>query len=555
MPPVMIPPLIARLQTRLARLRFSLNAPTFVLVFAAINGVLYHRPLFDFALHDLAPLSLSSILTLLTLFVLVMLLTVLALFLFALISPRLLKPLAMFFALGNAIALYFIQTYQVILDKAMMGNVFNTNTAEAGSYLDPAMLPHLLLFGVLPAWLISRLTVRHVSRLRLLAALALSLLVGLGWLYANAQSWLWLDKHGRRLGGMILPWSYVINAARFQAEKAMQSRQLTLLPPAHATAGHARKTVVVLVIGESARAANFSLYGYARDTNPELRAAGAIALPGARACSTYTTASVQCLLAHVDTSSVLVHNDEALPSYLQRHGVDTLWRTRNWGEPPLKVNSYQRDSELVGTCHGAHCAYDEVLLTGLAERINASTSDKVFVVLHQSGSHGPDYFNHYPPDGEKFAPVCRSVQLQDCTADAVTNAYDNTILYTDRFLGATIHLLRDLPDADTLLVYISDHGESLGEYGLYLHGTPYALAPEVQKEIPYIVWMSDSFKQRKWLDTAALARAHHAHETVFHSIMGAFDLASDIYQPQLNIFIDAHSPTASSPSSKGPRTP
>jgi len=533
----MTSPLIDRLKTFLARLNFTLSATAFVLLFSALNGVLYHLPLFSFAVADLGSFSLPGLLILLTLFVLVMLLTVLAMFLTALVSERFLKPLAMAIMLGNSLALYFIQTYQVILDKAMMGNVFNTNTSEASSYLDPAMLLHVLLFGVFPAWLVSRITLKRVSRLRTLAALLLSLFVGVGWLYLNAQTWLWIDQHGRRLGGMILPWSYVINAARYQSEKSMQSRELVLLPPAHFAAPHGKKQVVVLVIGESARAANFSLYGYARDTNPRLTRSGAVALHGARACATYTTAALQCMLAHVDTASALFHNYEALPSYLQRHGIDTIWRTRNWGEPPLKVATYQRDTDLVASCSGAHCGFDEVLLTGLAERINASASDKVFVVLHQSGSHGPDYFNHYPPDGERFAPVCRSVRLQDCTPDTVTNAYDNTILYTDRFLGATIDLLRTLPDSETLLIYLSDHGESLGEFGLYLHGTPYALAPDVQKEVPYIVWMSDAFKAHKTLAAeAALQHARHADQTLFHSIMGAFGMQSEIYDPHMDIF-------------------
>ncbi|MBA3022458.1 MAG: phosphoethanolamine--lipid A transferase EptA [Gammaproteobacteria bacterium] len=527
-----------RLTALYRRTGFNPSATKFILIFAALNGVLYHLPLYSFAVKDLAPLTLPSTLTLLTLFVLVMLLTVLVMFLFALVSQRLLKPLAMLIVFSNAFALYFIQAYQVVLDKAMMGNVFNTNTSEAGSYLSYSFLWHVLLFGVLPAWLISRVTIRHVSRLRTIAALLLSFIVGIGWLYGNAQSWLWIDKHGRKLGGMILPWSYVINATRYQAEKAMQSRELELLPSAHFTAQG--KTIVVLVIGESARAANFSLYGYARDTNPLLRQAGVTALRDARACSTYTTASLQCMLSHVDTGNTLFHSHEALPSYLQRSGIATIWLTRNWGEPPLKVNTYLRDTDIRSTCSGPHCDYDEVLLTGLQQRIASMNSDKVFVVLHQSGSHGPDYYNHYPADGEKFSPVCRSVQLQDCTPDTVTNAYDNTILYTDRFLSETISVLRAIPNTQTMMMYISDHGESLGEYGLYLHGTPYSLAPDVQKDIPYIVWMSDAFKQHKTLAAdAALAQAKHAQQTVFHSIMGAFDLRSDIYDPELDIFKDA----------------
>jgi lipid A ethanolaminephosphotransferase len=527
----------ARLQALLARLRFNPGATQFVLIFAALNSLFYHLPLYSFAIGDLAPLTFPAVLTLLTLFVLVMLLTVLVMFLFALVSQRLLKPLAMLIVFGNAFALYFIQTYQVILDKAMMGNVFNTNTAEAGSYLSLAFGWHVLLFGVLPAWLISRIVIRHESRLRTLSALLLSFIVGIGWLYGNAQSWLWIDKHGRQLGGMILPWSYVINAARYQSEKAMQSRELELLPAAHFTSSG--KTVVVLVIGESARAADFSLYGYARETNPMLEKAGVNAIRNAHSCSTYTTASLQCMLSHVDTSNTLFHNAEALPSYLQRSGVATIWLTRNWGEPPLKVGTYLRDTDIRSSCTGPHCDYDEVLLSGLQQRIADTHSDKVFVVLHQSGSHGPDYYNHYPADGERFSPVCRSVQLQDCTPETVMNAYDDTILYTDTFLSETIDILRTIPHTQAMMMYISDHGESLGEYGLYLHGTPYSLAPDVQKDIPYIVWMSDAFRQHKTLDAdAALAHAKHAQQTVFHSVMGAFNLRSDIYDPQLDIFSD-----------------
>jgi lipid A ethanolaminephosphotransferase len=248
------------------------------------------------------------------------------------------------------------------------------------------------------------------------------------------------------------------------------------------------------------------------------------------------------MLAQVDTSSSLIHNEEALPSYLQRHGIDTIWVSSNWGEPPLKVQTYLRSSELRGSCKGDHCNFDEVLLTGLAQRIAGSSSDKVFVVLHQTGSHGPDYSDHYPPEMEKFTPVCRSVQLQECTPETLTNAYDNTILYEDHVLAEIIQMLRAIPGTATLMMYASDHGESLGEYGLYMHGTPYSMAPDVQKDIPYIVWMSETFKQHKALSAdAALGRAQHAHQTIFHSVMGAFDMRSEIYNPQLDIFVDARS--------------
>lgn len=531
-------PMVSWFQSFNGRLHLSLGTTAFILAFSAINAVLYQLPLYRFAFSELDIFTLAGVLAVSTLFMMVMLLTLGAFFLIALVSQHLLKPLAMFFAFGNSIALYFIQSYQVVLDKQMMGNVFNTNTAEAGSYLHSAFFLHIILFGVLPMWLLSRITLKHTSRLRLAAALILSLTLCIGWIYANAQSWLWIDKHARKLGGMIMPWSYVINSARYQTEKFMQSRTMEKLPPAHFL--KQGKTIVVLVIGESARAANFSLYGYARNTNPLLTDAGAVAIRNAHSCATYTTASIQCMLAHVDTSSTLIHNYEALPSYLQSNGVDVIWISNNWGEPPLKVGTYLRASEVSKDCQGSGCQLDEGMLTGLEKRIASSTSDKVFIVLHQSGSHGPDYFNHYPSDLEKFTLTCRSVQVQECSAEELTNAYDDTILFTDRFLSKTIATLRSIPNASTAMIYASDHGESLGEQGLYLHGTPYSLAPDVQKDIPYIVWMSPTFKKAKSLAAdAALSHAQHAHETIFHSVMGAFDMRSDIYKPQLDIFADA----------------
>lgn len=523
-----------------ARLHFTLSSIGFLFSFAALNALLYQLPLYRYAVSELTPLGLPAILTLFTLFLIVVLVSLLLLGLLTLLTHHLLKPVAMLIVMANALALYFMQTYQVILDKAMMGNVFNTNYAEAGSYFHVALLLHLLLFGLLPMLLIARIKLRANARWQLASTLLFAVLIGGAGLYANASSWLWIDKHARQLGGMMMPWSYVINATRYQTEKMLQTREIRLLPDAHFVGQGGiptEKTVVVLVIGESARAANFSLYGYARETNPALRQAGAIPLLNAHACATYTTASVQCMLAHVDSSSSLLYRDESLPSYLQRNGVEVMWLSNNWGEPPLKVQTYLRADELRSTCKEEGCANDEVLLTGLAERIEKSSSNKIFVVMHQSGSHGPDYFHHYPARAEKFLPVCHSVQLQECTPASLINAYDNTILYTDTVLAKTIAMLRAMPSSSTLMMYISDHGESLGENGLYLHGTPYALAPQVQTDIPYIVWLSARLQQHKVLAAKApLAHAANAQQTIFHSVMGAFDMRSPIYDEQLDIF-------------------
>jgi lipid A ethanolaminephosphotransferase len=507
----------------------------FIVTVALVNAGLYHKPLYSFAVANLDYSSLSGILTLATLFFLVTFVTTLIFSLLSLVSLRLIKPLCILGALCNALALYFVETYGIVLDKSMMGNVFNTNFTEASSFFHPKLLVYLLVLGASPCWFLSRVQIQRTRMLRRVTFLILVLLIGVGWIYASSITWLWIDKNARRLGGMIMPWSYVVNASRHYVDYLLASREQRLLPAASFVANE--KTIVFLVIGEAARTQNFSLYGYRRPTNPLLAETGVVALPRSRACATYTTASVICILSHIDTGRQFFSSYEPLPSYLQRHGIDVIWRTHNWGEPPLKVQTYERAEDLRRECQGDMCDYDEVLLHGLDQRIRSSIKEKIFVVLHQHGSHGPDYYTDYPKKFEVFKPVCKSVELHQCTNEELVNAYDNTILYTDYFLHRAIGLLEAFPKTATMLMYISDHGESLGEYGLYLHGTPYSIAPDVQKDIPFLVWMSDAFKQKKTIPMTQLAhQTSHSQANVFHSIMGAFDVRSEIYNRQLDIF-------------------
>lgn len=529
---------------RWARLRVAfqrgpqLGAPALIGLVALINAALFHLPLFAFAGARLDLPSTGGLLTLATLFVVVAFITALVLALVALVSQRLLKPLCMLIVLGNAVALYFIQTYGVLLDKTMMGNVLNTDVAEATMLWHPKLLLYLLAFGLGPCLLLARVRLQPPRRLRLAGFTGLVLAFGVGWIYAASSTWLWIDKHAKSVGALILPWSYTVNLVRYQSSQWAATRQAEPLPAAHFLSDE--KTVVILVIGESARRRNFSLYGYARQTNPLLSTEGVVPLANTEACATYTTEALLCLLSHDDPGLRLAGSTELLPSYLQRHGIDVIWRTNNWGEPPLKIGTYERARDLERNCSGTMCSHDGLLLNGLAQRIQSSPSRKVFVVLHQGGSHGPAYNTKVPPSFERFKPVCESVDLNRCTPESLVNAYDNTILYTDQVVGQAIEALKGMPGVAATLLYISDHGESLGEHGLYLHGTPMALAPAEQKEIPFLVWMSDGFQRRQHIDASALARApSHTQGQVFHSIMGAFDMRSSIYRPGLDIYAAA----------------
>ncbi len=509
----------------------SISVTQFVLLLALANILVYNFQLFTFSFANLDYASLNGASTLLTIFTVVFSFSAIIFFLFALVSPHALKGFCVVVAVSNSIAIYFINTYQVVFDRSMMGNVLNTRMEESAELLHPMLLFYILILGVLPAWLITKVRVQRQNRLRTLSHLVVTAVVGLLIVYANASTTLWIDKHASRLGGVILPWSFAVSTLRVSVAQSTADDELTPLP---SLASHQNeKAVVILVIGETARAGNFSLYGYERNTNPLLAGNEVISLRNTTSCSTYTTASIHCMLSHDGSGSGPY---EALPTYLQRNNIDVIWRSNNWGEPKITVKNYEKKAELKESCSGANCNYDEVLLSGLAERIAASQKEQVFVVLHTKGSHGPSYFSRYPAAFEEFKPVCRSVELDKCTQDELINAYDNTILYTDYFLDQTITQLKTLTDTPVLMIYVSDHGESLGEYGLYLHGTPYSVAPDVQKVIPFILWMSDSFKKQHGIQDTSFTLDRYSHDNVFHSVLGAFGMRGEIYNEGLDIF-------------------
>lgn len=509
----------------------------FILFISILNAALFQWPLYQHAIASRSAFDWHGLLALLTLLVLQLVVSLTILGLAALLSIRLLKLLCVLFVLGNAIALYFIVQYGVILDATMIGNVLNTNFAEAAELAHPKLLIYVAFLGLVPAVVIARVRIASYSRVRLGAFVLTALVLGSVWVYANSQSWLWIDKNAGQFGGLVLPWSYVVNPVRYYRREAERNRKPQLLPALTST--DSRGVLFVLVIGESARTQNFSLYGYGRETNTLLARSGVIAFPGARSCATYTTAALRCMLSYRGGNGI-EGNDEPLPSYLARHGIEVIWRTNNFGEPPLQVSSYERADQIRKQCAGdcSRLDFDEVLLYGLDKRLrDAAEGTKTLLVLQQTGSHGPQYFKKYPPEFERFKPTCQTVELQKCSADELVNAYDNTIVYTDYFLNRVIELLRSLKGRPSVMLYMSDHGESLGEYGLYLHGVPMALAPEVQTAVPLLVWMSDDFlRSRGPTHAAPSAGTNISHDVVFHSVMGAMGVTSEIYVPERDLF-------------------
>lgn len=431
----------------------------------------------------------------------------------------LLKPALTLLILAAAGTTYFMTQYGVLMDVGMLRNVMQTNPAEVADLLSPKLAVYLALLGALPVWLLWRTPVRYrpwprelLSKL-LVALACLALLAGVA--LTNYQGLSSLFRNNKELRLQVTPSNLVgaaIGYAKGQAQAASQPLRPIAVDARRADLwqGHARKSLTVLVVGESARAQNFGLNGYARETNPRLKAEeGLINFSNVHSCGTETAVSVPCMfsnLGRADYSDARARTQEGLLDVLQRAGLRVLWRDNQSGckgtcdRVAFQDLSESKDPAL---CAGGEC-HDEILLRDLQAFIDGLQQDTV-LVLHQMGSHGPAYFKRYPREYEKFTPVCASNDFSACSRDSIINGYDNTLLYTDHVLASLIDLLRKNEERiDTGMLYLSDHGESLGEYNLYLHGTPYLLAPDQQKHVGMLAWFSPGYQSAFGLDSGCL---------------------------------------------------
>ncbi|MFW0735722.1 phosphoethanolamine--lipid A transferase EptA [Flavobacterium sp. T12S277] len=504
-------------------LKSNLRLTHFVLLMSFLNFVFFHLPFYTYVFNHVDYKSLNGIVLIFSLIVLMLVLNAFVFYLIFSLSRYVGKFLLVLFFMINAVAVYFVNTYSVIIDESMIGNVLNTNFEESSSFFSFKLILYLIFLGIIPSIYIIKVNIIKVALKKFLTLSSLALLFIIVLVFANASNWLWIDKNSKQLGGLAMPWSYSVNTSLFYIHKYKKNEKEILLP--NAVIKDNQKSVVVLVIGESARSQNFSLYGYKKNTNPLLSKTKNLFHFNANSCATYTTAGVKCILEHTNSDDLY----EILPNYLYRNNVEVVWRTTNWGEPPVHIEKYQNRDILKKDCKGEECNYDEVLIRGLKEQILSSKKNKILIVLHTSTSHGPTYSKKYPPAFETFKPVCNSVELGKCSQEELFNAYDNTIVYTDYILSKVIEDLKELKEYKSAMIFVSDHGESLGEKNLYMHGVPISFAPKEQYEIPFIVWVSDNSKQLK-------ANKSVSQNHVFHSVLNFLNIQSPVYNEQMNIF-------------------
>ena len=497
-----------------------------------------------------APVMLGGLATLLLAFSLV----VLALF----VWPRWLKPAGLLLLAVSTASSYFMHAYGVVIDATMIGNMAHTNVREVRDLLSGGMLVALLLGVLLPGLWWWRQPLQAVPLRRLLprqlglAALALMVTAALGW--ASFQDLASLMRNHRSLRYMINPYNTLYAAGRHALGRAAHAQQPlqplgedAVAPVAATDAEHG--PLLVLVVGETTRAANFGLGGYARDTTPELRTlqqqGQLVYFPQVRSCGTNTDVSVPCMFSHLGRAGVdRGERHENLLDVLQRAGLAVLWLDNQSGCKGVCDRVPHADTSSLavpGLCDGQEC-HDEILLRELPARLAALDPARrargTVVVLHQMGSHGPAYAKRTPAAHKPFQPECASAALQDCPPGQLVNAYDNTVRYTDHVLAETVRWLQAQP-RPTALLYVSDHGESLGEKGLYLHGMPYSLAPEEQTHVPMVLWLSQAMRTQLGLGPACLQQAAAqplAHDHLFHSVLHLAQVQTRAQQPALDVF-------------------
>jgi len=475
--------------------------------------------------------------------------------LFSLLAwPWIRKPLLIVLILASAAANYFMHSFGTVIDTNMIENVFESNAQETGALMSRNYVIWMLLMGILPVALVCSVRISNRQRwwwnlLQRLASALGAVLVILLMAVLFYKDYASLIRNNKGLVKMITPANIVSGTGHYVDQRYLQGSQALVKIGEDAKKGpliaaEPKKTLVVLVVGETARAENFSLGGYARDTNPQLKKQQVIYYPNASSCGTETAISVPCMFSnmpreHYDAN--LAHHQEGVLDVLAHAGISVLWRENDGGckgacdrVPHTDMTQWQ----LPQYCHDGFCL-DDVLLHRFDNYVDSLHNDGI-IVLHQMGSHGPAYFKRYPAAFQRFTPTCDSNQIQDCDHQALVNTYDNSLLYTDDMLSRTIDKLKGLSDRfNVALVYLSDHGESLGEHGMYLHGAPYLFAPSQQTHIPLLLWMSPGYAAAYHIDQACLrqqaAETAVSQDNLFHTVLGLFNIQTQQYQPQLDM--------------------
>lgn len=462
------------------------------------------------------------------------------------------KPVLAVLFLVTAGATYYMNKYTVFFNTEMVRNILVTDVKEAQELFSWEMAFHIAIVAGLPIlalWRVrfKRRTWQRTALIRILMLMA-SLMLAIGSVMFVFQDFSSLMRNQKEVRFLITPAAYLTSFIRVVAADSAKVNQpkINISGDAKLGAGWKMRTkpmLFILVVGETTRAANWGLNGYEHQTTPELAKLNVLNFTHATSCGTNTEVSVPCMFSkfgrrNYDESAI--HSHESLLHIINHVGLNTVWRDNQGGCKGVcdGLEEQRLDSSTHPTLCNAERCLDEILFNDMDGVIQKAKNGNLFVVLHQLGSHGPAYYSRYPAGIRKFTPTCDTSDLSKCTKEQIVNTYDNTVLYTDHFLAKTIDFLKHQSNYDTAMLYLSDHGESLGENGIFLHGLPYSIAPKEQTQIPMVMWMSQGFASSFNVNNDCLKRKTDnpiSHDNLFHSLLGMLQIESKYYEKELDI--------------------
>lgn len=478
----------------------------------------------------------------------VFLVTSIAFFLGIVLNKYTLKPILIFLFPVAAATSYFMNSYNVIIDSTMIQNSIMTDSREVFDLFSPRLLMYLLFLGAVPAYLVYKTPVIYATTTKAIMGrlkfLGVMLVVIVANMLLMSEQYTSFIREQKDLRYYMNPMTVIYSSGKFVQEMLSAENSGPRTPigeDAYITRNEGEKRkIVMLVVGEATRADHWSLNGYERDTNPVLSTHNIINLPDVRSCATSTAYSLPCMFSSLPFDDFDLNDakrQENVLDVLKRAGTNVLWRDNNSDSKGV-ADAVQfedfRSPEVNPVCD-PECR-DIGMLSGLDDYIRNHPEGDIVFVLHQMGNHGPAYYKRYPQEFEIFTPVCETNLMEQCTREEINNAYDNALIYSDYFLGGVIDFLKPYQaDFSTVMLYMADHGESLGELGLYLHGLPYAIAPDTQKHVAAVMWLGDELSPEVRAEVAAQAQKSLSHDNYFHTVLGLLNVNTKIYEPELDI--------------------
>ena len=464
-------------------------------------------------------------------------------------SKYTIKPVLIIILIISSLSSYFMNNYNIVIDVTMLQNVIETDVSETFDLLSLKLFIYLTLAGILPSIFIYKIKIRYKSfkrelLSRLIVVISALCIILVSFFSLSDFYFSFFREHKVVIKYYANPTCYIYSGIKYIGKNVgnRNAAVKSIGDDAKISETDTDRELIILVVGETARADRFSLNGYHKKTNPLLEKEDAVSFPDMHSCGTSTAVSVPCMFSvftrdeYSDKKAKTTYNILDILNYA---GVNILWRDNNSSSKGVadRVTYEDYRTPETNTMCDTECR-DEGMLVGLQEYIDSHETGDILIILHQMGNHGPAYYKRYPQTFEKFTPVCKTNQLEKCTNEEIDNAYDNAILYTDYFLSKVIALLKQNPQFETAMFYISDHGESLGENNLYLHGMPYFMAPESQTHIPAIMWFGDGYK----IDTGTLkenASEAYSQDNIFHTLLGLMEVETTLYDKEKDILKNA----------------